>query len=122
MFTLAHLSDPHLPPLPEPRVSELIGKRITGYINWRRKRRFIHDAANRTRTSPALRAAAEAMIDLAGGARRAFAGSQRGADVMVGYHFRRARRDWIHWVTSAKQAETRARRIKNACSMLAAAS
>ena len=31
-----------------------------------------------------------------------------------------ARRDWIHWITSAKQVETRARRIKNACSMLAA--
>lgn len=31
-----------------------------------------------------------------------------------------ARRDWIHWITSAKQIETRARRIKNACSMLAA--
>jgi hypothetical protein len=31
-----------------------------------------------------------------------------------------ARRDWIHWITSAKQAETRGRRIKNACSMLAA--
>lgn len=31
-----------------------------------------------------------------------------------------ARRDWIHWIVSAKQAETRARRIKNACSMLAA--
>ena len=30
-----------------------------------------------------------------------------------------ARRDWIHWITSAKQKETRARRIKNACSMLA---
>jgi hypothetical protein len=30
-----------------------------------------------------------------------------------------ARRDWIHWITSPKQAETRARRIKNACSMLA---
>ena len=30
-----------------------------------------------------------------------------------------ARRDWIHWITSGKQAETRARRIKNACSMLA---
>jgi hypothetical protein len=29
-----------------------------------------------------------------------------------------ARRDWIHWITSAKQEETRARRIKNACSML----
>ena len=31
-----------------------------------------------------------------------------------------ARRDWIHWITSAKQTETRERRIKNACSMLAA--
>jgi hypothetical protein len=31
-----------------------------------------------------------------------------------------ARRDWIQWITSAKQAETRTRRIKNACSMLAA--
>lgn len=31
-----------------------------------------------------------------------------------------ARRDWIHWISSAKQEETRARRIKNACSMLAA--
>lgn len=30
-----------------------------------------------------------------------------------------ARRDWIQWITSAKQAETRTRRIKNACSMLA---
>jgi hypothetical protein len=31
-----------------------------------------------------------------------------------------ARRDWIHWIVSAKQAETRARRIRNGCSMLAA--
>ncbi len=31
-----------------------------------------------------------------------------------------ARRDWIHWITSAKQPQTRARRIDNACSMLAA--
>jgi len=30
-----------------------------------------------------------------------------------------ARRDWIQWITSGKQIETRARRIKNACSMLA---
>lgn len=30
-----------------------------------------------------------------------------------------ARRDWIQWIDSAKQAETRARRISNACSMLA---
>ena len=31
-----------------------------------------------------------------------------------------ARRDWIHWITSAKQPETRTRRVVNACSMLAA--
>jgi 3',5'-cyclic AMP phosphodiesterase CpdA len=44
MFVLAHLSDPHLAPLPRPRWPELIGKRATGYINWRRKRRLIHRA------------------------------------------------------------------------------
>jgi hypothetical protein len=31
-----------------------------------------------------------------------------------------ARRDWIHWIISAKRPETRARRIDNACEMLAA--
>src|SRR5262245_37961988 len=44
MFTLAHLSDPHLAPLPTPHWKELIGKRVTGYMNWQKKRRFIHDA------------------------------------------------------------------------------
>jgi 3',5'-cyclic AMP phosphodiesterase CpdA len=44
MFTLAHLSDPHLAPLPEPRCSELVNKRVTGYFNWQRRRRFVHDA------------------------------------------------------------------------------
>ncbi len=42
MFVLAHLSDPHLAPLPKPRLSELIGKRATGFINWRHKRHLIH--------------------------------------------------------------------------------
>jgi 3',5'-cyclic AMP phosphodiesterase CpdA len=37
-FTLAHLSDPHLPPLPAPRLGELIGKRAFGYLNWTRNR------------------------------------------------------------------------------------
>jgi 3',5'-cyclic AMP phosphodiesterase CpdA len=45
MFTLAHLSDPHLAPLPKPRIAELIGKRLTGYIHWQHKRRFVHDSA-----------------------------------------------------------------------------
>jgi len=43
-FTLAHLSDPHLP-TPAPRLAELFSKRVTGYINWRRNRRLIHDRA-----------------------------------------------------------------------------
>ena len=43
MFTIAHLSDPHHAPLPPVRWSELVGKRVTGYINWQRRRRFIHD-------------------------------------------------------------------------------
>ena len=30
-----------------------------------------------------------------------------------------ARRDWIHWITSGKKAETRERRIVTACDMLA---
>ncbi|PSC06859.1 metallophosphatase [Alsobacter soli] len=43
MFRLAHLSDPHLGPLPKPRLRELAGKRMTGYMNWRRGRDRIHD-------------------------------------------------------------------------------
>lgn len=31
-----------------------------------------------------------------------------------------ARRDWIQWITSAKRPDTRARRVNNACAMLAA--
>ena len=31
-----------------------------------------------------------------------------------------ARRDWIQWIASAKRPETRARRVDNACEMLAA--
>jgi 3',5'-cyclic AMP phosphodiesterase CpdA len=42
MFVLAHLSDPHLPPLPLPRFYELMGKRIGGFINWHRNRRNFH--------------------------------------------------------------------------------
>jgi len=44
MFVLAHLSDPHLGPLPTPRLAELMGKRATGFLNWQRKRGLIHRA------------------------------------------------------------------------------
>jgi 3',5'-cyclic AMP phosphodiesterase CpdA len=42
MFVLAHLSDPHLAPMPRPRLAELLGKRITGYLNWRLRRGSHH--------------------------------------------------------------------------------
>jgi 3',5'-cyclic AMP phosphodiesterase CpdA len=40
MFVLAHLSDLHLASRPRP--AELIGKRGLGFINWQRKRKYIH--------------------------------------------------------------------------------
>ncbi len=44
MFTLAHLSDPHLGPLPDPKLAQLVSKRILGYLNWRRNRSKIMGA------------------------------------------------------------------------------
>jgi 3',5'-cyclic AMP phosphodiesterase CpdA len=41
MFTLAHLSDPHLP-MPQARVGQLLNKRATGYYNWWRHRVHLH--------------------------------------------------------------------------------
>ncbi len=42
MFRLAHISDIHLAPLPALRYRELLSKRITGYLNWQRKRAGEH--------------------------------------------------------------------------------
>ena len=42
MFVLAHLSDPHLGPIPTPRARELANKRGLGLINWYRGRHAIH--------------------------------------------------------------------------------
>jgi 3',5'-cyclic AMP phosphodiesterase CpdA len=43
-FLLAHLSDPHLPPMPAASLRELAGKRVLGYLNWKRNRHAIHRA------------------------------------------------------------------------------
>ncbi len=42
MFVLAHLSDPHLGPIPDARLSEVFGKRFFGLMNWvgARRRNF----------------------------------------------------------------------------------
>jgi len=44
LFTLAHLSDPHLP-LPPVRWRDLTFKQLTGYGNWLWRRRAVHDPA-----------------------------------------------------------------------------
>lgn len=43
MFTLAHLSDPHIGPLPDMALSDLMSKRFFGYRNWKRNRHKVHD-------------------------------------------------------------------------------
>ena len=52
MTTLAHLSDPHLGPLPRAGLSDLLNKRMLGYLNWHRKRQYVH-----------IRGVAEAMVE-----------------------------------------------------------
>ena len=43
MFTLAHLSDLHLPLPAAPRWRDLAGKRILGYLSYHLKRKTVHD-------------------------------------------------------------------------------
>jgi 3',5'-cyclic AMP phosphodiesterase CpdA len=43
MLTLAHLSDPHLGPLPSPALGQLLGKRFFGFLSWTFRRKAIHD-------------------------------------------------------------------------------
>ena len=42
MVRIAHFSDPHIGPLPKPHWRDLMGKRLTGYLNWRRGRAEHH--------------------------------------------------------------------------------
>jgi 3',5'-cyclic AMP phosphodiesterase CpdA len=55
MFRLAHISDPHLGPLPHVRWRDLASKRVTGYVNWKRHR-------GKAMASPAL---SQIMADIA---------------------------------------------------------
>jgi 3',5'-cyclic AMP phosphodiesterase CpdA len=42
MFQLAHISDPHLAPLPAPSFAQLLGKRLIGYLSWHQRRKAFH--------------------------------------------------------------------------------
>ena len=70
MFRIAHLTDPHVGPLPRAKVRELFSKRIAGWFNWHRNRRMAHDmellAISWIRTkymdTPFLRAAYQVVV------------------------------------------------------------
>lgn len=42
MFRLAHISDPHLGPLPPVTFTDILNKRFFGYLSWLRRRRALH--------------------------------------------------------------------------------
>ncbi len=42
MLTLAHMSDPHLAPLPKPRLRQLCNKRLIGLLSWQPTRKHQH--------------------------------------------------------------------------------
>src|SRR3546814_12778538 len=49
MFKLAHISDPHLGPLPPVRVAELLNKRFFGWLSWVLRRRAPHRSSEERR-------------------------------------------------------------------------
>ena len=57
MVRLAHLSDPHLGPLPDVRLRDLASKRVLGYVNWHRNRSGPMSAGCPARVVEAVRAA-----------------------------------------------------------------
>jgi 3',5'-cyclic AMP phosphodiesterase CpdA len=42
VYTLAHLSDIHLSPMPRSKRRHLLSKRLLGYVNWHRGRKYVH--------------------------------------------------------------------------------
>ncbi|SLN76210.1 metallophosphoesterase family protein [Oceanibacterium hippocampi] len=42
MFVLAHLTDPHIGPLPPAGPVALAGKRLLGFLSWHRRRKHLH--------------------------------------------------------------------------------
>ena len=64
-FRLAHLSDAHIGPLPKPRLREIMNKRFTGYVNWKRRSQ-IHSMAMLARTVADMQAQAPDHIAMTG--------------------------------------------------------
>jgi 3',5'-cyclic AMP phosphodiesterase CpdA len=66
LFTLAHMSDLHIGPLPSPRRMELASKRLFGYLNWHNSRKNIHHRPTLDRLADDLRTAKPDHIAITG--------------------------------------------------------
>ena len=66
VFKLAHISDVHLGPLPKVRAIDLVSKRITGYINWKRNRAAHMESATLERIVTAMKAEAPDHVAVTG--------------------------------------------------------
>src|ERR1700737_4275485 len=90
--------------------------------HWLRVNKAMHDAvgadAGDTVTVEITRAGEEPEIRVPMDLRKALAAAPQAQALWAGITSI-ARRDWILWISSAKQPETRSRRIEKACAMLA---
>jgi 3',5'-cyclic AMP phosphodiesterase CpdA len=66
MFRLAHISDPHLGPLPKVGFGDLASKRAFGYVNWRRNRQHAFAPSVLTALAEDIRAAAPDHVAVTG--------------------------------------------------------
>ncbi|HEX2580623.1 MAG TPA: metallophosphoesterase [Dongiaceae bacterium] len=66
MAVLAHLSDPHLGPLPRTPWTALLNKRLSGFLSWQTKRRFLYQEEPRRAILADLRAHAPGHIAVTG--------------------------------------------------------
>ena len=120
MFTLAHISDVHLGPLPAVTYRDLASKRVVGYVNWQRnRRRHMHDAvihgivADLKASGPDHVAVTGDLVNLALDSEIEMArlwleclGSPEGVSVVPGNHdayvpgaFHKACRSWGAWMS-----------------------
>lgn len=85
MFTLAHLSDPHLGSMPAPGLRALASKRLFGYLSWRSRRKAIHDGPVLPSLTADLRSAGPDHVAITGDI----------TNIALPEEFTRAR-DWLH--------------------------
>jgi 3',5'-cyclic AMP phosphodiesterase CpdA len=67
-FTIAHLSDPHLGPVPMPKLNEWTTKRFMGFVNWKRGRERSNDMAMLSNLVADLRAQSPDHVAMTGDA------------------------------------------------------